>query len=275
MKASARTTLTRLASFGLLAAACVAPAHAQAPRDDEWRVTAVIYGWFPDIGGTTSFPTTGGGPSVDIDASKIIDNLKFAFMGLLQAKKGRWGAFLDYDYVNVSASKSATQDFVFRGYPVGAATADLNYDLKGNVLTLAGLYGLADSNEAIADVLFGARMLKLDQTLGWTFNGNLGLVPLPTRSGTSDVGLTNWDAIVGLKGRVRFGDGGRWYLPYYADIGTGQSKLTWQLYGGLGYSFGNIEVVGVWRYLDYEFDSDSKVQSLTLNGPALGIVFTW
>jgi hypothetical protein len=259
----------------LLAAACAAPVHAQAPREDEWRVTAVLYGWFPSLGGTTSFPTVAGGASVNVDAATIIDNLKFAFMGLLQAKKGRWGAFLDYDYVNISASKSATQEFAFQGFPVGSATADLSLDVKGNVLTLAGIYSLVDSKEAIADVLLGTRMLKLDQTLGWTFNGNLGLVPLPTRSGTSDLGLTNWDAIVGLKGRVRFGDGGRWYVPYYADVGTGQSKLTWQVYGGLGYSWGNIEVVGVWRYLDYEFDSDSKIQSLTLNGPAIGIVFNW
>lgn len=269
------TILARLTGLALLAAACVAPVHAQAPRADEWRVTAVLYGWFPDIGGSTAFPTALGGTSVNVDASTIIDNLKFAFMGLLQAKKGRWGAFVDYDYVNVSASKAATQSLVAHGFPIGAATADVSLDLKGNVLTLAGIYGLVDNSEAIADVLFGARMLKLDQTLGWTFSGNVGLVPLQVRTGTSDVGLTNWDAVVGLKGRVRFGDGGRWYVPYYADIGTGQSKLTWQVYGGLGYSWGNFEVVGVWRYLDYEFDSDSKVQSLTLNGPAIGIVFNF
>jgi hypothetical protein len=28
-----------------------------------------------------------------------------------------------------------------------------------------------------------------------------------------------------------------WYLPYYADIGTGDSDLTWQLFGGIGYMF--------------------------------------
>jgi len=275
MKAPASAMLARVVGIALLGAACAAPVYAQTPRDDEWRVTAVLYGWFPSLGGTTSFPTVTGGASVDVDAAKIIENLKFAFMGLLQAKKGRWGGFVDYDYVNLSASKSATQDFAFHGFPVGAATADVSLDVKGNVLTLAGIYSLVESNEAIADVLFGARMLKLDETLGWTFNGNLGLVPLPTRSGSSDAGLTNWDAIVGIKGRVRFGAGGRWYLPYYADVGTGQSKLTWQIYGGLGYSWGNIELVGVWRYLDYKFDSDSKIQSLTLNGPAIGIVFNW
>ena len=120
----------------------------------------------------------------------------------------------------------------------------------------------------MADLLLGARMLNLKQNLGWTFNGNLGPIPLLNRAGSTDLSFTNWDAIVGVKGRVRFGDGGRWYLPYYADIGTGQSKLTWQAMAGIGYSWSSIELLAVWRYLDYDFKSSSQVDSLTLNGPA-------
>jgi hypothetical protein len=30
-----------------------------------------------------------------------------------------------------------------------------------------------------------------------------------------------------------FGDKREWFVPYYADVGTGQSERTWQLYGGL------------------------------------------
>ena len=27
-------------------------------------------------------------------------------------------------------------------------------------------------------------------------------------------------------------------VPYYADLGAGDSDLTWQLFGGIGYRFG-------------------------------------
>ncbi|HTN48139.1 MAG TPA: hypothetical protein VMK32_01790 [Burkholderiaceae bacterium] len=254
------------------------PVQAQTPpqsASDDWRFWFILYGWFPSIGGTTSFSTGGISPSVNVDASTILDHLQFAFMGAFEARKGRWGVFADYDYMNLSADKSATRDFSFRGYPVGALTADLSYDLKGNVLTLTGLYGLSQTPDVVADLLFGARMLNLKQTLGFTFNGSLASIPLLTRSGGTDLNFTNWDAIVGVKGRVRFGDGGHWYLPYYADIGTGQSKLTWQAMAGIGYSWNSVELLAVWRYLDYDFKSSSQVDSLTLNGPAVGIVFKW
>ena len=34
-------------------------------------------------------------------------------------------------------------------------------------------------------------------------------------------------------------------------------------------------VLGGWRYLDYRFKSDSKVQDLNFNGPMLGVAFSW
>ena len=35
-----------------------------------------------------------------------------------------------------------------------------------------------------------------------------------------------WDGIVGLRGNVKLDK--YWYLPYYFDVGTGASDLTWQ-----------------------------------------------
>ncbi|HEX4387716.1 MAG TPA: hypothetical protein VH109_03720 [Steroidobacteraceae bacterium] len=70
-----------------------------------------------------------------------------------------------------------------------------------------------------------------------------------------------------------FGDQHAWFVPYYVDLGTGQSEFTWQGITGLGYAFHWGEVIGVWRYLDYRFSSHSS--SLTLNGPAIGVAFRW
>jgi hypothetical protein len=72
-----------------------------------------------------------------------------------------------------------------------------------------------------------------------------------------------------------FGEERKWFLPYYLDVGTGQSKFTWQINAGLGYQFGWGAVVATWRYLDYEFKSDSVIQSVNFNGPTIGMSFRW
>jgi hypothetical protein len=81
------------------------------------------------------------------------------------------------------------------------------------------------------------------------------------------------DAIVGLRGRATFGNERSWYIPYYVDIGTGDSNLTWQGMVGLGYSFDSVDIVGVWRYLEYNLGSGTPIESINFNGPALGITF--
>ena len=64
-------------------------------------------------------------------------------------------------------------------------------------------------------------------------------------------------------------------MPYYLDIGTGQSKFTWQGIVGIGYDFDWGAVTAAWRYLDYDFKSDQVVQDLNLSVGAIGVTFRW
>ena len=64
-------------------------------------------------------------------------------------------------------------------------------------------------------------------------------------------------------------------MPYYLDVGTGESDLTWQAFGALGYSFKWGDIVAGWRYLDYDFKSSSKVEKVNFNGPLVGVAFHW
>ena len=34
-------------------------------------------------------------------------------------------------------------------------------------------------------------------------------------------------------------------------------------------------VMAAWRYLDYNFKSGNKIESLNFNGPAIGVAFRW
>ena len=76
---------------------------------------------------------------------------------------------------------------------------------------------------------------------------------------------------MGVRGRVNLDD--HWYLPYYADIGTGDSDSTWQALAGVGYTFKWGDVLLAYRYLDYNFKSDFLLKDATMKGPALGARF--
>jgi len=261
---------TAVLGIGALGAGTAA---AQTPSDT-WQWRAIVYGYFPDIGGKTSFPA-GPGSSVDVSADTILNNLKFAFMGTLEAQKGQWGAFTDIMYLDVGGSKSDTRDVTIGGVTLPAGvTANASLDIKGTVWTLAGNYRVLASPDATFDAFAGARMLSLKENLGWEFSANIGPIVGPGRTGNSDQKITNWDAIVGVKGRLAFGSSREWFVPWYLDVGTGDSDLTWQAIGGIGYAFSWGEVIAAWRYLDYKFDGN-KIQDINFNGPAVGVAFRW
>jgi hypothetical protein len=77
---------------------------------------------------------------------------------------------------------------------------------------------------------------------------------------------------VGLRGRSNIGSGG-WFIPYHLDVGGGDSKLTWQAAGGVGYTYKWGDVRLVYRHLSYEQSGNKLVQDLSFSGPALGARF--
>jgi hypothetical protein len=264
----------RAAALFVVAVLLTGAAAAQAPADD-WQFRAMIYGYLPTIRGSTTFPA-GTGSDISVDANQIISHLKFTFMGSLEAQKGRWGAFTDVLYLNVGASKSGTRDLTIGGVQLPAGiTANASLDIKGTVWTLAGNYRVLATPESAFDAFAGARLLSVKERLGWEFSANIGPIVGPGQSGNSQAKLDNWDGIVGVKGRFNFGPSREWFVPYYVDVGTGDSNLTWQGIAGIGYAFNWGEVVAAWRYLDYNFKSGQKIEGVNFNGPAIGVAFRW
>ena len=275
----------------LAAAACIASAPAAKAQSGGWQFEAALYGWFPAISGTTSFPPGGGGPSIDVSMGDVIDALKFTFQGSLEARTGPWGIWTDLVYADFGASRQGSRDFTIDGNPV-AFDGNLVLDVKSWIWTLAGLYALKDDAEGRADLIFGARMIDMTNGLSWSLNCSAPSVPVQSQpasagrarpaaspscggapaTGSAEAGVTNWDGVIGLKGRARLGAERKWFVPYYVDVGTGESKLTWQVNAGIGYQFDWGAVVATWRYLDYDFKSESKVQGLSFNGPTIGVV---
>jgi hypothetical protein len=262
---------------GALLPGAAAAQYATAPTaSDKWQFTATIYGYLSTIGGSLSVPVNTGGASIDVDAKTILDHLKMTFMGTLDAHYGRWGAFTDVLYLDVGGSKTNIRDFSLghQGIPA-STTADLSLDLKGTIWTVAGEYRAVSDPALSLDVLAGARMFNVKPTVGWSIHGDLGPIPETGRTGSKDISDSVWDGIIGVKGRYSFGDERRWFTPFYLDVGTGESDLTWQIAGGLGYSYTWGSVFGMWRYLDYNFKSGKSLESMNFNGPMLGLAFQW
>ena len=244
--------------------------------ESEWKFGASVYGWFPDISGKTAFSDATDGDEFEIDVKDILDNLEFTFQGGLDARKGRWGFATDLIYMSVGASQRASRDGTIGGNEIPVdVSARVELDMKSWIWTTAGYYRAVDEANASFDVLAGVRYIDVEQKLDWSLSGNVGDIPLPGREGGGKATLSNWDFIVGVRGRFLFGADSAWYVPYYLDIGTGDSDFTWQGAAGLGYAFGWGELSGVWRILSYELDSDRAIADMEFNGPAIGATFRW
>jgi hypothetical protein len=273
---SLSTSILRGVAAILLATSATVASAQSAWDSGTWRFGASLYAYLPTIGGTLNFPNRSGSGSVRVDADTLLDSLEFAFMGNLDVHNGRWGVFTDVMYLDVSGSTSQTRDFQVGGANVPASvTGNLDLDLKGTVWTLAGEYRVASTRELTVDALAGARLIDIRPKLGWSLAGDLATIPVEGRGGNIEIKAQNWDGIVGLKGRYAFGDGYKWHVPFYADVGTGESHLTWQAAAGLGYSFSWGDAVALWRYLGYEMKSDQPVDDINFSGPMLGVTFRW
>jgi len=255
--------------------AAAEPVAISGTRPDTWEFGALVYGWYPDLGGRTTFPN-GQSSDISVDASDLLDHTNMAALGSFEVRKGSWGMFTDVMYQNIGAFRSAYRNITIgdMGLPADvSASADL--DIKVTIWTLAATYRVVATEDAAMDFFAGARLVDEKVNLKWTLNGNVAQVPLPGQAGRLSENNQNIDALVGLKGRLAFGTDLKWFVPYYGDIGTGDSQLTWQAMAGLGYAFSWGEIIGGYRYLDYNFKSDSRIDNLNLSGPMLGVAFHW
>jgi hypothetical protein len=231
-----------------------APVRAADPAAPEsWKIDGEIYLWGASIGATT---VTGG--DIDVGFDTIMKNLDMAFMGALGARKGKWSIVVDAIYMDVSADRTGAI-----ALPDGSVATSSNLVLKSWVVGPSAGYNVVDTGAFTLDVLAGARYLYLKPTLSAQVDG-----PLEGRFRQFSDSANIWNGIVGVRGRVSLCP--RWFFPYYADIGAGASKLTWQASGGVGYGFGWIEVTAAYRYLDWNLKNLKVFDDLNFGGPLLG-----
>jgi hypothetical protein len=272
----------RVSLFATLAAGAIALqplcSEAQvASAPGPWRSQASLYVYLPTVEGTSRFPpnSDGSGPSLEVDVGNLADKIQGFFMASFEADNGVWGVFTDFMYLHAGNDRQNSRDFTIGGVLDASTSADLGWDLRGSIWTLAGKYRVLSQPATQMDLLAGARMANIEQELRFDISGSLGALPPASRAGRAEYTQTLWDAVIGVKGRHAFGEGRRWSVPFYLDVGAGESKLTWQAAAGLGYAFswGNVSLL--WRHLAYEMKAGQPTRDLSFSGPMIGAGFNF
>lgn len=222
----------------------------QSPEKWQFGVEAYLWGASIDVKPT-------GGDTVHVSFSDIWDDLEFAFMSTLSARKGKWSFFADIIYMDLDDDDKGSAALI--GLP--GITTKIDVEVEAWIVTAAGAYTVMERDRFSLDLLAGARYLYLDVPLKFRIG--------PIKRKVSPDG-TDWNGIIGVKGKVDFSD--KWYLNYYADMGTGDSDFTWQGLAGLNYKFKKVNAVAGYRYLDFDIEG-SEVDDLTIDGPFAGVKF--
>ena len=233
----------------------------------QWQHRILLYGWFPGIDGTLNYDIPGSGSSASADASDIVENIDFVFMGLYEGRMDKWSFLTDLVYLDLSNSDDNAVSI-----PIGPGGGDVkvgaDQSMTAWILGLYGGYNVVQTSKASLDIIAGLRYLSVDADAKLKISGPLP-PELPSAKLSQSVDLL--DGIIGVKGYINLTE--EWYLPYRFDIGTGDSDLTWQAIVGVGYHFDWGDILLAYHHLSYDQGSSGFIQDLELSGPALGVNF--
>ncbi|SOY63654.1 conserved hypothetical protein [Cupriavidus taiwanensis] len=260
-----------------------APPHSPgAPESDDWQFAIAPYLWLPNVSGDFRFSgssSTGGG-NLDIGTGpdSYLQNLQFLLMLQAEARKGNWSIFGDAIYLDFSR-----QDTTLKSVTAGNGTrvvvprdvaTDVGSSMTGGMLQLAAGYTALRAPWGNIEPFGGLRYLNLSASAHWTLSATFtqqGATLAQQGSISQTENLV--DAIIGVRGRFNLSSNGRWYVPYYVDVGSGSSSYTLQVSAGAAYAakWGDIQLT--YRYVSYEVSGGELIQRLTFKGPMLGLVF--
>ena len=273
-----RARLIILATLAALVLCGPLSAAAQTPGN-QWTFSITPYLWLPNINGTLKYqvpPGAAGSPEVEVGPNDYLEALRFAMMIAGEVRKDRWSVFTDVIYLDFSSEKSSVKAVDFGGSRVSSSgNVSTDSSLRGGVWTLGAGYAVLPGRPVDLDVFGGLRYFGLKASTDWQLTvavtGPGGGQTFP-RAGSISERADLWDGIVGVKGRVWLGRS-NWSIPYYLDVGTGSSSLTWQGMLGVAYSFKWGGMTLAYRNLYYDQNGDKLIQDMRFSGPALGVTF--
>ena len=239
-----KRTVGLWATVVLILSGAGTPAAAQQVPSDEWDVTVAPYFMGAAMSGTTA--VRGRAVEVDVSASDIFSNLQFGAMGLVVARKGKWGLGGDAIWM-----------------ALGTTVRNTNVDFNQGAFAFYGLRRLGSA----ADLTVGMRVNTLQGKLGFKALG-------------VDVSQDKtWvDPLVGLT--LRTPREHRVRLQVYTEIGGfgAASDFAWQVFPTLGFKLTDrfsLEVGYRWLDMDYSTGdgNDRFAYDVLTQGPVGGLAF--
>jgi hypothetical protein len=162
--------------------------------------------------------------------------------------------------------------------PLQIVNIDSESSLKTVIWSMVGGYSAVAGPAATVDLIAGFRYLWLEGSSDWNLiagltgpNGNTVFLP---RSGSVSKSQSVTTGIVGAKGRVKLGES-NWFVPFYVDVGGGNSVTTWQAAAGIGYAYPWGDVRLDYRYMSFDQNGDKLIKDLNMGGVALGVNFVF
>jgi opacity protein-like surface antigen len=238
--------------------ALVVPFSARASQSDGFSFDVTPYLWIAGVGGDfgvpgngTQPPVSGGGSVFDSETS-----LSAGFMLKAEARYGDFGLLFDGAWARLST------DATGRGLLFDAASADTDLGFA----TLAFTWRLPIDDPFMVRTFAGARIYYADIQLHF----EPGLLPRADPSGSD-----SWvDPVVGTI--VRYSITDAFYGTVLGDVGgfDVSSRITWQVYGGLGYEVADWFAASVgYRYLVDDYESDGFLLDVSVQGFLVGLSF--
>jgi hypothetical protein len=284
---NAMTNRTLAAAAALIALGTTSAASAQdSGLRPGWSFEVAPYAWLPSVSADLRYDLpTGRGESADVraEAGDYFANLNFAGALAATARYDRFSLLTDILYVSADAGASRVDSVNLIDIGRNPISSTLNLSgtstLKTTLWTLAGGYTVASGAWGNVDVLAGFRYLGIEASTD--YNVALTLVGPRGNAGPSFGGAGRlsgrdniWNGIVGVRGRIAIAGTGM-FIPYYLDLGAGDSNVTWQTFAGIGYQSGWAGVQLGWRYMSYDQGGSGLVRDLTMSGAYLAVNFSF
>jgi hypothetical protein len=223
----------------------------------KWEFSVTPYLWASGEKGDVGVIPNQEPVSIDLSFGDIFDNLKFAAMVIMQARKDRFVAMADIGYVKVGADKD-----------IGIRDPDfLEAELDSSTFTatLTGGYRAMDRGPTFLDLMAGARITSSKTELSLTG---------PVRSVSGEVTETWVDPIIATRFHTPLAD--NWAVVIYGDIGGFgvSSDLTWQLQGAIQYRIAqNWWLAAGWRQYAIDYDKNDFIYDVKMGGPIIGVTY--
>jgi hypothetical protein len=231
---------------------------------DDWQFTVAPYAWLAAISGNVT--VMGKKAASNLSIGEELSHLDFAGMVYMEAQKGRWGLFLEPNYIKLSADGSV-------------GLTDVKITMEEWLIEFGGFYrlgkwdiGNSGNRTNTLDVILGGRYTSIETSLD---------VKIPTYDISDDVDITQniIDPIIGGRFNIDFTE--KFHGQLRGDIGgfgisNNSSKLSWQVIAILGYDLSKwASVWGGYRLLATDFskteDNEKNGMDIMMQGPIAGL----